>query len=554
MTTFSLRALVPSLLLLLAAPAAAGTLHVDAQLASGLNDGSSWADAYQGSAGLQNALAVAVSGDDVFVAEGTYRPTEAGTRTVAFALKNGVTLYGSFLGGEASPAERPPFGTADSILDGDLMGDDGSGLFGDNSFHLITTVGTNATAVIDGFVVRAGAATSSGGNRDRGAGILCLANASPTVRNCRFLDHRAVFGGAAGYVNNGAAPSFTDCTFEGGDGGSFGGAFDIAGGGPVRFERCFFSDNTAARAGALEIFSTTGVVVNSCVFVDNVATGSGGGGAIWMGTGGNTQVRNCTIVSNDSLVQNSGGLRTQSAANSTVANCIFWDNTGPGGTQTAANQVNTNSNVDYSLVEGGFGGTGVGNIAGDPNFVDLVGGDFSLGPMSPAIDAADNTAQPSGALFDFAGLPRQADVLTVADTGIGPAPVVDMGAFEFPSAWLDLGDALAGGPGTPALLLSGPLTPGSMGALALSDALPSSTAFLVAGLSLLQAPLKGGVLVPSADLILTFPLSGAGTLDFPFTWPLGLPPGVPTYYQIWVQDPAGPVGFSASNGIQGTTP
>ncbi|MFT7462712.1 MAG: hypothetical protein ACI9EF_001054 [Pseudohongiellaceae bacterium] len=554
MTTFFLRTLVPCAVLLLAPLTAASTIHVDAQLVTGLNDGSSWSNAFQGSAGLQSALALATTGDEIFAAQGTYRPTETGSRTVAFALKNGVTLYGSFAGGESSAAERPPFGTADSILDGDLAGNDGSLIFTDNSFHVITATPSNATAIIDGFVVRAGAATSSGGNRDRGAGILCVSNASPTVRNCRFLAHRSSFGGAAGYINNGAAPTFTDCTFEDGIGGSFGGAFDIAGGGAARFERCLFANNTAARAGALEIFSTNGVVVNNCVFRSNVATGSGGGGGMWMGTGGNTQVRNCTFVANASQLQASGGLRTQSSANSSVSNCIFWDNMGPGGSQSATNQVNGNSNVDYSLVEGGFTGTGVGNIDGDPQFTNLLSNDFSLTETSPAIDAADNTAVPSGSLVDFSGSPRLADVLAVADTGVGAAPVVDMGAFEAPSAWIDLGQSLAGGPGAPVLIMSGDLSGGSMGALSLSNALPSSTAFLVAGLTLLQAPLKGGILVPSADLILNFPTTASGTLDFAFTWPLGIPAGVSTYYQVWLADAAGPVGFSASQGIQGTTP
>src|SRR5262245_59640535 len=248
--------------LLVAVPvpaSSAGILFVDADLATGANDGSSWADAFQGSAGLQAALAVTAAGDQVFVAQGTYKPTETLTRTISFGLINGVEIYGSFLGTESSPAERPPFGTAPSVLSGDLAGDDGSSQFGDNSFHLVTTGGTNATAVLDGFVLSSGAATGGAGNQDLGGGILCVGGVSPTIRNCRFIGNRASFGGAAGYINNGAAPSFTDCSFEGGDGGSFGGAFDIASGGAVRFERCRFLGNTAARAGALEIFASTGV-------------------------------------------------------------------------------------------------------------------------------------------------------------------------------------------------------------------------------------------------------------------------------------------------------
>ena len=49
-------------------------------------------------------------------------------------------------------------------------------------------------------------------------------------------------------------------------------------------------------------------------------------------------------------------------------------------------------------------------------------------------------AVPEDATFDHVGAPRLADVLAVTDTGVGPAPVVDMGAFEVPSAWLQLPD------------------------------------------------------------------------------------------------------------------
>jgi hypothetical protein len=49
--------------------ASAGTLFVDANLATGANDGSSWVDAFQGSGGLQSALALAALGDEIWVAD-----------------------------------------------------------------------------------------------------------------------------------------------------------------------------------------------------------------------------------------------------------------------------------------------------------------------------------------------------------------------------------------------------------------------------------------------------------------------------------------------------
>ena len=552
MTTAPLRLSALLAALALAAPASADTLYVDANLVTGLGDGTSWADAYQGAGGLTAALAAATSGDEVFVADGTYMASSSGDRTASFALANGVTLYGSFAGGEASPDDRPPFGTADSILTGDLNGDDGGANFGDNSLHVITTAGTDSTAVIDGFVVTSGNANLSGGNRDRGAGILCLGNVSPTVRNCRFLANRCTFGGAAGYINNGGAPTFTNCTFEDGVGGSFGGAFDIAGGGAVRFDRCLFRGNRAARAGALELFSSSGVVVNSCVFVDNTATGASGGGAIWLGSGGGARVRNSTIVSNTASNQANGGIRNQGVTNFRVLNSILWDNTGVGGLQDPAAQVNAGTLVFHSLVQGGFAGTG--NVDGDPDFADAANLDFTPGPTSPVIDAGDNAQVFGPTTVDYAGNPRLADVLGVADTGSGGAPLVDMGALEYPSAWVDQGSALAGTSGDPDLFMTGDLSPLSSNTATLSNAAPSALAVVIGGFSFAGVPLEGGTLVPTPDVILFFNTNAAGTLALPFTWPDNLPSEFETWYQIWVQDAGGPLGYAASNGIKGITP
>ncbi len=419
------RAATAVCLLALAPGAFAGTLYVDASLSTGAADGTSWANAFQGQDGLQSALAAAVAGDQIFVRQGTYKPTSTLTRTISFQLKNGVELYGGFAGGETSPAQRP-VGGPPSVLSADLAGNDGSSIYTDNSYHVINAAGTNASAVVDGFEVRGGNSNGTG-NNNKGGGILCLSGASPTVRGCYFVDNRCTFGGGAGYIN-GSAPSFTDCTFDSNRGGSYGGAFDIATAGAVRFERCTFIGNTAARAGALEIFSTSGPVVSNCFFRGNTSTGSGGGGALWLGSGGNTQVRNCTIVENNSTVQNVGGLRVQSAAGVTVVNCILWGNQGPGGAQGPINQIAGTSAATYCIVEGGL--TGTGNLSANPSFINPGGGDFGLLQGSPAIDAGNNSAVPAGVTLDLSGGPRFLDDGSAPDTGVGPAPVVDIGALE----------------------------------------------------------------------------------------------------------------------------
>lgn len=93
------------------APAAAQTIYVDDDANIGGN-GRTWPTAYNY---LQHALAVAVMDDEIWVAEGTYKPDEdtanpAGTddRTAAFQLKNDLAIYGGFPSGGGQMARALP--------------------------------------------------------------------------------------------------------------------------------------------------------------------------------------------------------------------------------------------------------------------------------------------------------------------------------------------------------------------------------------------------------------------------------------------------------------
>lgn len=121
--------------------------------------------------------------------------------------------------------------------------------------------------------------------------------------------------------------------------------------------------------------------------------------------------------------------------------------------------------------------------------------------------------------------------------------------------WADLGQALAGTAGEPRLVGWGPLLAGGKVHLTLTWARASSLATVVVGLSALQAPFKGGVLVPESDLLIAGLFSDAtGQLELPAAWPAGLPSGLETWYQIWIVDPLAPQGLAASNGVRSTTP
>jgi PKD repeat protein len=121
-------------------------------------------------------------------------------------------------------------------------------------------------------------------------------------------------------------------------------------------------------------------------------------------------------------------------------------------------------------------------------------------------------------------------------------------------AWADAGPGLAGTTGLPELNASGGLAPGDLVNLALQNGLPfGGVAFLVLGASALNAPFKGGTLVPFPDVIVGLPVGSNGILVVQATWPGGVPGGLPIYAQYWIADPGGPHDFAASNALVGTT-
>jgi len=126
---------------------------------------------------------------------------------------------------------------------------------------------------------------------------------------------------------------------------------------------------------------------------------------------------------------------------------------------------------------------------------------------------------------------------------------------EDAGVWTDLGNGLAGSTGVPDLEGSGPLTEGTFNPLVLSNTVPLRSTFLVAGFSAINAPLKGGILVPAPDLLVAgIPTDATGGWTLASAWPPGVPSGFLIYWQVWIPDAAGPVGFAASNGVSSQAP
>jgi len=127
-------------------------------------------------------------------------------------------------------------------------------------------------------------------------------------------------------------------------------------------------------------------------------------------------------------------------------------------------------------------------------------------------------------------------------------------ALQLAGSWTDLGGALSGTT-TPALSALGALVGDEQVDLTVSGGTSGGTVWMVFGLSQVALAFKGGTLHPSPDVIIpALPLDGSGATTFSFAWVPGIPTGVSLFAQGWLPDALGPVGFAASNGVQGTAP
>ncbi len=316
--------------------------------------------------------------------------------------------------------------------------------------------------------------------RNRGGGVACF-DSMVRFESCHFYDNSVASLGS-GYGSNlfvqGGSVEVVGTTFERGGHTSLtsdkyivrgrGAAFV---GGTHRLEQCVIQDNpgqfdvSGEEGGGLYIQANVtvvdsiirrneatydelagngegghggGVSVRSgiatfvnCLFDDNIAERGedvldwpnvASGGALSVRDGGQATAINCTFAQNTiDHFTNLGILFAGPDSDLTMRNCIVYDNAGP----ALATFGNGDIDVEYSNVEGGAAGTG--NIDADP----LFGVDYALLPGSAGTDAGDSSAVPAGISTDLLGNPRFVDDPATADSGEGPAPIVDMGAYEF---------------------------------------------------------------------------------------------------------------------------
>jgi len=370
---------------------------------------------------IQAGIDAAVTGDIVLVAPGTY--TGPGNRDISFGGK-GITLESE------SGAEL-------TIIDCELS---------DRAFRFVS--GENSSAVLRGFTIENGTATSGGG-------ILCTNGSSPLIENCSVTGCIATevepFSGGGAIRCYGSSPILNNITLKGNTAERGGGVccvldanpiltdvtfienIAVAGGGVYARQGstpsvtdCEFTDNVVARSGGAIFCDDVNPTITGCVFTSNSAEGGGanyGGGAIYAYKSG-VVVSECVFDGNTAAIRG-GGVVTREYASATLTNLTFYGGGAPEGAHIYSRDSSpTISKVILSFADEGaaivcdaggapslhnsciYGNVGGDSLCGfygnnvfsDPLFCDAAVGDFTLHETSPCSPGNSMCGELIGAL------------------------------------------------------------------------------------------------------------------------------------------------------------
>ncbi len=146
----------------------------------------------------------------------------------------------------------------------------------DNSYHVVTTSGTDSTALLDGLTITKSYNSTGGsptlanliitGNYvwSHGAGMY-TSNGNPTLMNITFYSDTVPNGDGGGLSNFGGAPTLTDVTFD----SNVGGGMAIASSNATLVNVTFYNNRHFGGGGGLRVTnnSTPTLTVDECNFL-----------------------------------------------------------------------------------------------------------------------------------------------------------------------------------------------------------------------------------------------------------------------------------------------
>lgn len=216
----------------------------------------------------------------------------------------------------------------------------------------------------------------------------------------------------------------------------------------------------------------------------------------------------------------------------------------------------------FSLQFGGVGGIDALDADQDGNR-DIVAGSYGANDVALFLNRGDGTFLPeerygvSGEVTDVRAGDLDGDGiedLAVNSGGSGVGDGVDIVLGLGAPPFRNLGGAVAGTHGFPRLAGTGTVTGGGSVSIDLTNALENTGGIWIVGLTAVNLPLLGGLLVPAPTVVLPLSTDAAGAASLPLVWPAGLPPGAQLVFQTWLTDPGAAQGLAASNGLAAVQP
>jgi len=332
---------------------AAPTLYVDAT-ADGLNNGSSWGDAYKF---LQDALAdaqLSTEPVEIRVAQGLYRPDQGrsvalGDRDVAFVLTDGISILGGFAGVQEPDPNARDVDAYPTVLSGDLQEDDlwwvdmAAGVpeevtdsHQDNSECIVDAGSSGPTAILDGLHIKGlwyeerSLGRGETINLDRQGGLFVIGG-SPTILNCVFTENLSCS------VKNvdGGNPTFTGCRFVRNH--YLYAPAILTNSSDATISECTFEDNVAVREGGAMVAANGQTTITDSVFRRNVTSPYSweGGGAILNWWSNSIHLIRCDFY--DNSTEDKGG--ALSGGDVFLEDCTFHNNCASSGGAVFAQQL-----------------------------------------------------------------------------------------------------------------------------------------------------------------------------------------------------------------------
>ncbi len=293
-------------------------------------NGDSWSTAF---GDLNQALALAEEGDQIWVAKGIYHPTNENDRNASFRITSGIEIYGGFAGHEKDIyARNAEYNT--TVLSGEI-GDPNSKE--DNSYSVVYVKDAGEATIIDGFTITGGYANGTGekGDVTRGGGGMFNDGSdgmsNPTVQNCIFKSNYGRDGAAIyNYAFNGeASATIMDCSFIFNKADLDGGAINNNGN-----------------------YGVCNPVIKDCTFTNNEATY--GAGILNQAEYGETRplIVYCDFSGNTSYIEGSS-VYNFSQGNGTIIpiikNCSFKDNISSLGSEIGGSTSSSSINNDIQI-------------------------------------------------------------------------------------------------------------------------------------------------------------------------------------------------------------